>query len=120
MQFDALLTGNLFLTVMIRDSNVKSQDRCGNNVVFFGGSRLDFITSQSEHSHVIKEPTHILENLKFCIDLLFTSELNTAIDFAAHTFLHSHYHPQIIYTQSWIQRYFIHHHLKESCSITRM
>ena len=50
-------------------------------------------------SQVIKEPTHILNNSKSCIDLTFTSQPNMIIDSGVHPSLHSNWHHQIIYAK---------------------
>ena len=70
---DALLCSNPFLTVMIGDFNAKSKDWCSSDITSFEGSELDLLTSQFGLSQIIKESTHILDNSRSCIDLIFTS-----------------------------------------------
>ena len=60
---------------MIGDFNAKSKDWCSSDITSFEGSELDFLTSQFGLSQIIKEPTHILDNSRSCIDLIFTSQL---------------------------------------------
>ena len=62
LSLDALLCGNPFLTVMIGDFNAKSKDWCSIDITSFEGSELDFLTSQFGLLHIIKEPTHILDD----------------------------------------------------------
>ena len=50
-------------------------------------------------SQVIKEPTHILNNSKSCIDLIFISQPNMIMDSGVHPLLHSNWHHQIIYAK---------------------
>ena len=50
-------------------------------------------------SQVINEPTHILDNSKSCIDLIFTSQPNMIMDSGVHPSLHSSCHHQIIYAK---------------------
>ena len=50
-------------------------------------------------SQVINEPTHILDNSKSCIDLIFTSQPNMIMDSGVHPSLHSNCHHQIIYAK---------------------
>ena len=59
-------------------------------------SQSEFLASQSALSHVINEPTHILDNSKPCIDLIFTSQPNMIIGSGVHPLLHSNFHHQII------------------------
>ena len=47
-------------------------------------------------SQVINEPTHILDNSKSCIDLIFTSQPNMTMDPGVHPSLHSNCQHQII------------------------
>ena len=73
MILDPLSTNNPFLTVMIGDFNAKSSNWYLNDITSFEGSQTEFLASQIAMFQVIKEPTHILDNLKSCIDLVFTS-----------------------------------------------
>ena len=73
LNLDALLCGNPFVTVMIGDFNAKSKDWCSSDITSIEGSELDFLTSQFGFSQIIKEPTHILDKSRSCIDLIFTS-----------------------------------------------
>ena len=72
---------------MIGDFNTKSKDWCSIDITSFEGSELDFLTSQFGLSQIIKEPTHILDNSRSCIDLIFTSEANMVIDSGVHASL---------------------------------
>ena len=78
----------------------------------FERSELGFLTSQFGFSQIIKEPTHILDNSRPCIDLIFTSQPNMVIADSiftsqpnmvtasgVHTYLHSNCHHQIIYAK---------------------
>ena len=99
LNLDALLCGNLFLTVMIGDFNAKFKDWCSIDITSFEGSELDFLTSQFGLSQIIKEPTHILDNSRSCIDVIFTSQPNMVIDSGVHASLHANCHHQIIYAK---------------------
>ena len=50
-------------------------------------------------SQVINELTHVLDNSKSCIDLIFTSQLNIIIDSEVHSSLHSNCHHQMIFVK---------------------
>ena len=60
------------------------------------GSQIEFLASQFAMSQVINEQTHILDNSKSCIDLIFTSQPNMIIDSGVHPSLHPNCHHQII------------------------
>ena len=79
LSLDALLCGNPFLTVMSGDFNAKSKDWCSIDITSFEGSELDFLTSQFGLLQIIKEPTHVLDNSRSYIDLIFTSQPNMAM-----------------------------------------
>ena len=84
MNLDALSTNNPFLTVMIGDFNAKSSNWYLNDITSFEGSQIEFLASQFAMSQVINEPTHILDNSKSCIDLIFTSQPNMIMDSGVH------------------------------------
>ena len=94
INLDALSANNPFLTVMIGDFNAKSSNWYLNDVTSFEGSQIEFLASQFAMSQVINEPTHILDNSKSCIDLIFTSQPNTRMDSGVHSSLHSICHHQ--------------------------
>ena len=72
---------------------------CSSDITRFEGSELDFLTSQLGLSQIIKELTHILDNSRSCIDLVFTSQPNMVIDSGGHASLHTNCHHQIIYAK---------------------
>ena len=65
----------------------------------FEGSQIEFLASQFAMSQVINELTHILDNSKSCIDLIFTSQPNMIMDSGVYTSIHSNCHHQIIYAK---------------------
>ena len=56
-------------------------------------------TSQFELQQLIQEPTHLLLNLTFCIDLIFTSQPSLVMDLEVHSSLHEKCHHQLIYAK---------------------
>ena len=84
---------------MIGDFNAKFKDWCSIDTTSYEGSGLDFLTSQLGLSQIIKEPTHILDNSRSCIELTFTSQLNMEIDSGVQASLHANCHHQIIYAK---------------------
>ena len=81
MNLDVLSTNNPFLTVMIcdfltvanGDLNAKPSNWLLNDITSFYVLQIVFPASQFAMSQVIKEPNHILDNSKSCLNLIFTS-----------------------------------------------
>ena len=61
------------------------------------GTRLDSLVSTDGFHQLISEPTHILQNLLSCIDLIFTDQPSLVDDSGVHPTLHENSHHQIIY-----------------------
>ena len=99
INLDVLSANNPFLIVIIGDFNAKSTNWYLNDVTRFEGLKIEFLASQFAMSQVINEPTHILDNSKSCIDLIFTSQPNMIMDSGVHPSLHSNCHHQIIYAK---------------------
>ena len=95
----ALSTNNSFLTVMVGDFNAKSNDWYLNDLTSFKSSQIEFLASQFAMSPVIKEPTHVLDIPKSCIDLIFTSQTNRIMDSGIPPSLCFNCHHQIIYAK---------------------
>ena len=106
MNIDALSTNNPFLIVMIGDFSAKSSNWYLNDRNRFEGSQIQFLASQFAMSQVINEPTHILDILKSCLDLIFTSQPNVIMDSGVHPSLHSNCHHQIIYTKFYLKVFY--------------
>ena len=75
---EALTQKNPFLTVIIGDFNAKSKFNkwCSTNKTTPEGAKLDNLTSQYGLTQLLREPTHISDNYRSCIDLFFTSQSN--------------------------------------------
>ena len=61
--------------------------------------RLSNIFKTTNVTKLIAEPTHILENSRSCIDLLFTSQPKMVIDSGVYAPLHLHCYQQIIFAK---------------------
>ena len=48
------------------------------------GAKLDNLTFQYGLTQLLKEPTHISDSYRSCIDLIFTSQPNLVVDFGIH------------------------------------
>ena len=95
MNLDALSNNNIFFTVMIGDFNAK----WSNDIPSFEVSQIELLASQFAMSQVINEPTHILDNSKPCIDLIFSPQPNMIMGSGVHPSLHSNCHYQIIFAK---------------------
>ena len=90
---------NLFLTVIIGDLNAKVNKWCSTDKRTPEGAQLDNLTSQYGLTQLLKEPTHISDNYRSCIDLIFISQPNLVVDFGIYTSLHENCHHQIVYSK---------------------
>ena len=99
LNIDSLSSCNPFLTIMIGGFNAKSKQWCKTDKTSFEGSQLQLLTSKFGLSQIFTEPTHILENSRSCLDLLFTPQPNMVMDSGVHASLHPHCHHQIIFAK---------------------
>ena len=70
LTLEALTQENPFLTVIIGD-NLKSNKCFSNDKTTTEGAKLDNITSQYGLTQLLKGSTHISDNYRSCIDLIF-------------------------------------------------
>ena len=84
VNLDDLFDINPLLIAVIGNFNAKSNKWSEGEGSIIEGSKIDFITSQFGLSQIIKEPTHILDNLFSCIDLIFTTQPNMVLESGVH------------------------------------
>ena len=96
MNLHGSFNSNPFLATNIGDFNAKSSKWSEGDRSTIEGSKIDFLTSQFGLTQIIKEPTHILENLSSCIDLVFTTQPNMVLESGVHQSLHQNFHHQIL------------------------
>ena len=106
MNLDDSFNSNPFLTTVIGDFNAKSNKWSEGDRSTIEGSKIDFLTSQFGLSQIIKEPTHILENSYSCIDLIFTTQPNMALESGVQHSLHQNCHHQIIFAKFNLKVYY--------------
>ena len=99
LTLDALIQKNPFLTVMIGGFNAKFNKWCSTDKTTPEGAKHDDLTSQYGLTQLLKEPTHISDNYRSCIDLIFTSQPNLVVDFGIHPSLHENCYHQIVYSK---------------------
>ena len=74
LTLEALTQKNPFLAVIIGDFNAKFNKWYSTDKTTPKGAKLDNLTSQYGLTQLLKEPTHISDNYRPCIDLIFTSQ----------------------------------------------
>ena len=72
----------------------------------FKSNTIENITLQVELDQLINEPTHILETSSSCIDLVFTSQINLAMESVVHYSLHSSCHHQVVFAKFTLKIYY--------------
>ena len=84
MMLETLVQKGPFLTTIIGDFTAKSCNWYSHNKTSFKGSTIKSITSQFGLHQLINEPTHLLQSLPSCIDLIFTSQPNILVKSSVH------------------------------------
>ena len=84
LTLEALTQKNPFLTAIIGDFNAKFNKWCSADKTTPEEAKLDNLTSQYGLTQLLKEPTHLSDNYKSCIDLIFNSQPNLVVDFGIH------------------------------------
>ena len=97
LNLDAMTDNNPFLVVAIGDFNARSSSWCISDKSNYEGTKIDCLATEYDLKQVFQEPTHLLENSSFCIDLIFTSQPNLVMDPGVHPSLHANSHHQIVY-----------------------
>ena len=103
VNFDKLLNQVNMLkssfTVILGDFNARSQSWWSDDITSFEGSHIDSLTTTYGFNQLISDSTHLLPNSSVCIDLIFTDQLNLAVDSGVHLTLYGNCHYQIIFSK---------------------
>ena len=83
---------NWHLIVVLGDFNMKSRTLYINDKTTTEDAKIKFATSKYELHQIVNESIHVLENLLFRTDLIFTSQPNLVVDSRVHPSLHPNYH----------------------------
>ena len=67
-------------------------------------AKIGFAASKYELHQFINISIHVLENLVFCTDLIFTPQTNLVLDSSVHSSLHPNYYHQIKTTRNMTLR----------------
>ena len=107
LNLEPIFSKNPYLTVVIGDFNVKSQNWYKGNKTTASGTKLEIMTSHyGLTTQIINEPALILEDVSSCIALTFTSKPNTVFDRGVHFSLHSNSHHQIVFAKFNLKVYY--------------
>ena len=88
---------NPSLLVVLGDLNAKSKNWYNEDNTTYEGENIESSLSQFGLTQLINQPTHILESSSSCIDLIFTSQPNLAINSGVYPSIHSNSHDQIVF-----------------------
>ena len=103
---DMIFETNPFLVIALGDFNAKLSQWYKNDKTTTEGSKIANLTSRYGLKRTINQPTHILNNLSSCINLLLTSQPNLLMESGVHSSLHSNCHHQIIYARFNLKIYY--------------
>ena len=81
------------------DFNAKSQTSFKNDKTSYEGSKLDVSTCSHGLHQLINEPTHLLDISSSCIDLIFTSQPNLAMESGVQPSLRPNCHHQLVFAK---------------------
>ena len=85
LNIDTATAHNTFLTLVLGDFNDKSNLWFKGNKTIYEGSKIDGVTSTFGLQQIINEPTHIIGDSSYCIDLIFTSQPNLVMESEVHS-----------------------------------
>ena len=97
LNFDHMAYKNPYLIVVLGDFNAKLNYWYSNNSTDIEGLQTDILTSTFGFHEIVNKATHILNKSSSCIDLIFTSQPNLALESGVHSSLHANFQHQIIY-----------------------
>ena len=99
LTLDKIHENNPFMTVVLGDFNAKSSNWCKADVTSLEGSKIDTITSSYGLNQLIQEPTHILNSLPSCTELIFTSHPNLVMESRIYISLHTNCYYHIVFAK---------------------
>ena len=94
---DYIANRNPFVSIIIGDFKARSSNWCSSDKTTYEGKKLESLASQCGFKHVISDPTHILEGSSSCIDLIFMSQPNLAMNSDVHSSLRPNCHHRTIH-----------------------
>ena len=95
--FDDVQIFQPVFTVILVDFNARSKSWWSGDSTTIEGTRLDSLVFAHGFHQLISEPTHILWNSLYCIDLIFTGQPGLVVDSGVHPTLYENCHHRITY-----------------------
>ena len=99
LNFDHMVEKSPFMMAVLGGFNAKSKSWYINDSTNFECSKIDFLTFSFGFHQIINKPTHILNNLSSCIDLIFTIQLKLVMESCVHSSLYANYHHLLPYVK---------------------
>ena len=90
---------NPFVSVIISDFNVRSNNWCSSDKATSEGKKIESLTVQCGFEQIVGDPFHISESTSSCIDLTFRSQPNLVMNSGVHSSLHNNCHHQVIHAK---------------------
>ena len=84
-------------SIIISDFNAERSKWCNSDKCNRAGIELHNITTSAGYSQLINEPTNFVNKTSFCIDLIFSSDLNITRNCGIEKTIHEKCHHDIIY-----------------------
>ena len=108
-KFQAVTLRKPFVTMVLRDFNVKNKLWFDQDNTSYEGSISNDLMAQYGLTQILHEAIHILESSVFCIDLqsiYICSQENLVIDFGVHSSLRPNCHHQIVFSNFNLKIYY--------------
>ena len=84
-------------SVITGDLNGRYSKWCNKDITNLVGCDIDTLTSSAGYKQIINKPTHIVNNLSSCIDLIFCNNLNPLSNYSVDLSLFENCHHNIIW-----------------------
>ena len=84
-------------SVITGDLNARCSKWCNKDITNSVGREIDTLTSSAGYKQIINKPTHIVNNLSSCIDLIFCNNLNPLSNYSVDLSLFEKCHHNIIF-----------------------
>ena len=97
MMLSDINSSNPHFSIILGDFNERSSNWWQGDTQTSEGSRIDYLTTSYGFQQLISEPTHILKNSSYCVDLIFTDQPNLITDSGTHPSLHPNCHHNITF-----------------------
>ena len=83
-------------SIILGDFNARSKSWWKSDINTIEGTKIDSVTTSYGLQQLITQPTHLLANSSYCIDLIFTDQPSLITDCGIHPSLNPNYHHQVV------------------------